>query len=307
MSDETAVLHRPRTRSTGLTVLLVLALLVADGLGGVALYTERRTSADTRALIDQLNRTQAATEQAAAADRSVLHALRAQVSGLAGQLASTQNQLKADEKQLKIAQQQLPPDLIKLAGQVLPSVVLIGCGNGGGSGFALDIPAAAGYDSAVVTAAHVVAACAPDLPGTPAKVTITYQGRTLPVQVRATDAVSDVAILDVAGALPALKPGLAPVVGETVVAVGNPLGMTNNVTNGIVSQVGATSFLNTAAISNGNSGGPLVDRSGLAIGIADAAGVPTPQNPVVQNLNVALRLSILCARLLSGPSCQRLN
>ena len=72
-------------------------------------------------------------------------------------------------------------------------------------------------------------------------------------------------------------------VGESVVAIGSPLGLTSTVTSGIISAThrpvtaggeGETSFLNAlqtdAAINPGNSGGPLVDLDGHVIGVNSA-------------------------------------
>jgi putative serine protease PepD len=59
--------------------------------------------------------------------------------------------------------------------------------------------------------------------------------------------------------------------GQEVIAIGSPLGLQNSVTRGIVSsvrQMGLVTVVQTdAAINHGNSGGPLLDRSGNAIGI----------------------------------------
>jgi len=104
-------------------------------------------------------------------------------------------------------------------------------------------------------------------------------GRTLDAQVVGTDPESDVAVIRI----PA--DGLTPValgnsetleVGEWVLAVGNPLGLSHSVTAGIVSAKGrrgfnvATyeNFIQTdAAVNMGNSGGPLVNLSGEAVGM----------------------------------------
>ena len=60
-----------------------------------------------------------------------------------------EEQLNSTTKQLGVTTKQLPPDLIALATQVSPSVVLITCRTGGGgdtgTGFAIALPAAAGY------------------------------------------------------------------------------------------------------------------------------------------------------------------
>ncbi len=110
-------------------------------------------------------------------------------------------------------------------------------------------------------------------------------GAQMPATLVGSDQFSDIAVLKVAGALPAaaelgnsdaLKPG------ETVIAIGSPLGdFKNTVTVGVVSATGRTldtgngylmeGLIQTdAAINHGNSGGPLVDLAGQVIGINTA-------------------------------------
>jgi len=204
---------------------------------------------------------------------------------------------------------QLPPDLVALATQVSPSVVLITCttatGGDTGTGFAIALPAASGYVTTVITAEHVIDACTD--PASGAFISLARGSKTLQVHLRAYDPGEDVAVLDTTATLPKLKPAAAPVVGEFLMAVGNPLGVSDNVTSGNVSQVYSTYFLDSAPISNGSSGGPVVDRSGNVVGIVDAGAVADANSPVVQNLNVALRLSRLCVNLLGGSSCSALH
>ncbi len=100
-----------------------------------------------------------------------------------------------------------------------------------------------------------------------------------------SDSNQDLAIvrIDHPGKFPAIKYGDSSVreVGETVVAIGNPLGYTGTVTVGIVSALGRDITLPTGAIltkviqtdagiNPGNSGGPLLDIDGQLIGIVFA-------------------------------------
>jgi len=145
---------------------------------------------------------------------------------------------------------------------VLPAVVGIDVGLGGGSGFFV-------APGLVVTNRHVIAGVT--------EVTVrTSDGKERPakVYVRARD--FDLALVQLYGAPPphALLPlaTLADVrVGQEVVAVGSPLGLQNTVTRGIVSAVrteaGVTLIQSDAAINPGNSGGPLVDRRGRVVGV----------------------------------------
>lgn len=90
----------------------------------------------------------------------------------------------------------------------------------------------------------------------------------------ASDADADIAVLKVAANnLPALVFGDSEkaAVGQSVVAIGSPLGLESSVSNGIVSAIreegGRKWIQTTAAASVGNSGGPLIDSSGEVLGI----------------------------------------
>ncbi len=144
---------------------------------------------------------------------------------------------------------------------------------GTGSGFILNA------DGRILTNAHVV-------DGTrTVKVTL-RDGRTFEGQVVGVDSVTDVAVvkIDSAEPLPTVRLGstanLSP--GQWAIAIGNPLGLDNTVTAGIISAIGRTSnqvgipdkrvqFIQTdAAINPGNSGGPLLNDQGEVIGMNTA-------------------------------------
>ena len=107
-------------------------------------------------------------------------------------------------------------------------------------------------------------------------------GRRLRATVRGSDPESDLAVLKASGKdLPAITFGnLDHVqVGDAVLALGNPYGIGNSVTHGIVSALGRNhlginrfeDFIQTdAAVNPGNSGGALVDAGGNLIGINSA-------------------------------------
>jgi len=113
----------------------------------------------------------------------------------------------------------------------------------------------------------------------------TLDGRELEATVLGSDRDADLAVLKVAGkGLPATPLGKSAnlLMGETVVAIGNPFGLSNTVTTGVLSARGRavggnegrvvfTDFLQTdASINPGNSGGPLVNLDGQVIGINTA-------------------------------------
>jgi putative serine protease PepD len=174
------------------------------------------------------------------------------------------------------------PSLAGIAAQVQPSVVSIDVGTGQGSGVIMDT------DGHILTNAHVVAA------GT-GRVTVRLSnGQRLPAQVVGADTRSDIAVVraqEPADLTPAEFGSSADVlVGDTVLAIGSPLGLQGTVTQGIVSALDRTlsprpnghtlsGLMQTdAAINRGNSGGPLVNLSGEVIGINTAIAVENDQS-----------------------------
>ncbi|GAB4530321.1 MAG: HhoA/HhoB/HtrA family serine endopeptidase [Pleurocapsa sp.] len=143
---------------------------------------------------------------------------------------------------------------------------------GTGSGFVVS------SDGLILTNSHVVAGAD--------KVTVTLKdGRTLEGKVMGSDSITDLAVVKIeAQDLPAVSLGDSDSlqIGEWAIAIGNPLGLDNTVTTGIISATGRSSsqigvgdkridFIQTdAAINPGNSGGPLLNAKGEVIGINTA-------------------------------------
>lgn len=188
--------------------------------------------------------------------------------------------------------------LAKTAAALLPSVVQIEAGNAMGSGFV------AADGGLILTASHVV--------GRSGTVTLRLSdGSTVPGTVVAVAKSIDTAVIradQTAGAnlKPLVLGALANVhVGDMTIAVGSPFGLSQTVTTGIVSALGRTvptqvgelhDLIQTdAAINSGNSGGPLADREGRAIGIntaiasasggSDGIGFAVPIDQAIQMLD----------------------
>jgi putative serine protease PepD len=170
----------------------------------------------------------------------------------------------------------------EISQRVLPSVVSIQASskNGGatGSGFVID---STGY---ILTNNHVITASVES--GGDISVRLN-DGSEFSAKVVGRDSSYDLAVLKISGAtLKALQFGDSDqvAVGDSVIAIGSPLGLTGTVTLGIISakdravtageSQAENSFINAlqtdAAINPGNSGGPLVDATGSVIGVNSA-------------------------------------
>jgi len=108
---------------------------------------------------------------------------------------------------------------------------------------------------------------------------ILQSGQHFPAQLIGFDQVTDLAVLKVnSNNLPTIpqKSNLQSLVGDIVLAIGNPLNLGQTVTQGIISATGRSGLSSTnylsflqmdAAINNGNSGGALVNSNGVLVGI----------------------------------------
>ncbi len=177
---------------------------------------------------------------------------------------------------LTVAQQDAPaPAVANQAGgtttasaaeRVLPSVVQVRAGTRGGSGVIID-------ESHVVTNGHVVV-------GAETVELLLGDGRSVTGRVLGADERNDIAVVEAdLGATPAAALGSSAglQIGQPVIAVGSPLGLTGSVTAGVVSAVDRSAddfpgpmIQTDASINQGNSGGPLVDLRGQVVGINTA-------------------------------------
>jgi serine protease Do len=168
-----------------------------------------------------------------------------------------------------------------------PAVISVGLPNGRGGGSGVVLGADDGTATAV-TNAHVVRGLrrAGGRRGSPGGIEVTLSGGSpVPAEVLGDDPPSDLAVVRFT---PEEEPTTATlgeagnlVVGQLVVAIGNPLGFQRSVTAGVVSALGRSirgesgrlieNVIQTdAAINPGNSGGPLADASGRVVGINTA-------------------------------------
>ncbi len=165
-----------------------------------------------------------------------------------------------------------------------PAVVAVGAPSGrtGGSGVILGTENGA---ATAVTNSHVVRGIRRVAGGSGGVEVTLSDGSSVPAEVLGDDPPSDLAVVRFAAgedtAVATLGEAGNLVVGQLVVAIGNPLGFQRSVTAGVVSALGRSirgesgrlieNVIQTdAAINPGNSGGPLADASGRVVGINTA-------------------------------------
>jgi S1-C subfamily serine protease len=181
---------------------------------------------------------------------------------------------------------------VTVAAKVKPTVVEViarlANGKAIGSGELIDAP---GY---IVTNNHVVR-------GAQTVQVVLYDGTNIPATIAGTDPSDDLAVLKITPpqgkhTIVTLGDSSKLRVGQEVLAIGNPLGITETVTHGIVSALGRTvsegqggavihnAIQTDAPINPGNSGGALVDLQGNLVGIPTLTAIDpefhTPANGV---------------------------
>jgi Do/DeqQ family serine protease len=132
-------------------------------------------------------------------------------------------------------------------------------------------------------------------------------GKELPAKIVGTDGLLDLAVVAIGDSLdvPAVRLGDSDLleIGDWVIAIGNPLGLSHTVTLGIVSALGrdvprpdGTGYYRRmiqtdAAINPGNSGGPLVDAFGQVVGMNTIIARSTGSGVVVEGINFAVPIN----------------
>ena len=218
-------------------------------------------------------------------------------NGLGGVRTQAAAPLEADNGSVSAVAQALLPSTVQILAE------LDGQAAGAtGSGFVLD------RDGHVVTNNHVVASAAAD---DGSIIVIDQAGERREATVLGRSAVYDLAVLTVedAGSLEPAALGASQVlrVGESVVAFGAPLGLSQTVTSGIVSALNRpvttsgesddeSSYINAvqtdAAINPGNSGGPLVNLAGEVVGVNSAIATTGGASGESGNIGVGFAIPI---------------
>jgi putative serine protease PepD len=189
------------------------------------------------------------------------------------------------------------PSVPAIYQRVRPSVVVIRTAAALGSGVIV------ADDGTIITANHVVAGAS--------RITVTFfNGATTSAAVVSADPKRDVAVLR-PGALPSVVVpaalGGGADVGAPVVALGNPLGLADSVSAGVVSGLNRTAetaegtysglIQFDASVNPGSSGGALLDARGLVIGI-----VVSIANPAHEDAFAGIGFAVPIAAALGGGS-----
>lgn len=288
-----------------LRVVALVGVLGALVYGGVLLVD---VGARVRTLQEQVGESDARVEELAGAVsaaqaeteevRRQLDAVERGLTSIGGRVESAEDGLAGIGERVGSVEGEVSErsgavfDVQGISAVALESVVTVHCGTGLGSGFAYDVSGApSGYRTAVVTNYHVIEGCTyTDGP----QAWVEWGGREPGTQLWTWDVVNDLALLWVDSVIPPLADAAEPRVGDPVLAIGSPLGLTNTVTQGIVSNVYSDAIQTDASVDHGNSGGPLVGRNGGVLGVI-TLGLGD------QNTNIAWRTSQLCIAVLNCP------
>ncbi|MFH1801662.1 MAG: trypsin-like peptidase domain-containing protein [archaeon] len=193
---------------------------------------------------------------------------QSKINELTENLLQIKKNLESSQEELTLLKANVGADFSGIVSEAVKSVVTIKTDVSQGTGFIIN---SEGY---IVTNAHVLA----DKYGGLASgiKAITYQQQTLNAEFVGYDGELDIALLKISGIYTELKleDSNNIQIGEKVIAIGNPLGLQFSVSEGIVSGIhregisGLDAYIQTdAALNPGNSGGPLINKNGKAIGI----------------------------------------
>ena len=243
------------------------------------------------------DRTPLVPSSAASGRRAVLAALCCvALAGAAGCTATTNTPPPSSDRSATGIGAQLEQDFVTVVNKTLPTIVEITSDSGLGSGVIFDD---AGN---IVTNAHVVGGA------TSFQVRLSSGTATYPATLVYSWPPDDVAVIKVTGA-PPMRPARFGrsselQVGDIVMAMGNPLGLSSTVTEGVVSALGRSvpeppgqgsqgtvlrdTIQTSAPINPGNSGGALVNLTGEVVGIPTLAAVNAQAGGTAPGIGFAL-------------------
>jgi len=192
-----------------------------------------------------------------------------------------------------------PADLESVIRAVQSSTVTVICSDGQGSGWVIDLESPDAdapeetlaldeqYPYEVVTNHHVIEACV----DAPASVEVLAGDVVYSAYLYSWNRETDLALIGISESIPALTVSAEPEPGWWAMAVGSPYGLEGSVTIGNIVNRDGDEVISTAALNNGNSGGPLVNARGEVIGTNSfvLVGEDYPQD-----WNIAIGFPVIC-------------
>ncbi len=195
--------------------------------------------------------------------QSKLNELTNSLLDIESSLEETKSTLEKNKQELIELKASASSDFSGIIEEAIKSVVTVRTDVSQGTGFIIT------DDGYIVTNAHI-------LSGGSEVYVLDYEQNKKTTQFIGYDQDLDIALLKISGNYNALEFGNSDdvVIGEKVIAIGNPLGLQFSVSEGIVSGInrpgptGLEAYIQTdAALNPGNSGGPLINKKGKVIGI----------------------------------------
>ncbi len=214
--------------------------------------------------------------------------LREQTTNAGGSSADRRSISELQARVLSLeAQVGAQADWGAIARAVQPSIFTVATDHGLGSGWVARVHVVAEAFNAGDVAVHV------------RQGDLTIEGTITQVEPG-----EDLAIVHIAERFPALQAAIGrPQLGDSVMAVGSPLGLGGSVSLGVISGFrsveGGDYIQFSAAISPGNSGGPVLDRHGSVVAVAAAKFTGTG----VEALSLAIPVQTVCTMV----GCNRSN
>lgn len=208
------------------------------------------------------------------------------------------------------------PNVQDVIAKAEASTFQVECGDSSGTAVAVKMPLPSSYKTGLLSAAHIFDECEPD-----DRIRLEQDGEVVygtfirkdPITPPTDDEYgNDVALIYVKKAFPALEPAPQANVGDWTVIVGNPWYRVNYATFGIISAVNHDEYETDAAVNEGNSGGPMLDRYGRILGIISYKPMKHDTNSsdpasnwvVAEGIAAAKRLRVTCDYVFfSSPIC----
>lgn len=186
-----------------------------------------------------------------------------------------------------------PRDMNRLITESQDSTVMIECKNDSlGSGWAIELENETSikypsYTTSIMTAHHVIEDC---LDTKKVSIYVLGEERAYTGFIEKWDKENDLALIATSAELrPFELSAWAPLEGYWVMTVGAPEGFEASVTFGYIMNSMENELYYTAPISGGNSGGPIVDNEGRAVGTVTASAIDS-------DFNIGTSLDGLCAK-----------